>query len=127
MSHPIAPSFLPCPPGTLSQQDGAEDVACFMEALDLPPSFIVGASLGSSVAIHLAVLYPTLVLGLFLISPLSAWEVSQLAVRAEAVSCADCVLARSRSLLQPEHGQSALHLPLRTVPLLSTHTRSRMI
>lgn len=49
-----------------------------MDALNLPPSFLVGVSMGSSIAIHTAVYHPKLVLGLFLVSPLSAWEVSPL-------------------------------------------------
>ncbi|KAL7417544.1 Alpha/Beta hydrolase protein [Mrakia frigida] len=54
--------------------DGAEDVSCFMDAINLPPCFLVGVSMGSSISIHLAVFHPKHVLGLFLISPLSAWE-----------------------------------------------------
>lgn len=47
-----------------------------MDAINLPPSFLVGVSMGSCISIHLAVFHPKHVLGLFLISPLSAWEVS---------------------------------------------------
>ena len=46
-----------------------------MDALSLPACFVVGVSIGATVAVHLAACHPKSVLGLFLISPLSAYEV----------------------------------------------------
>ncbi|KAK0458013.1 Alpha/Beta hydrolase protein [Desarmillaria tabescens] len=64
----------PLPEG-YSAQDTAEDVALFM----LPACHIVGLSMGSMVAISLAVYYPNQVASLFLVSPLGLEEPADVA------------------------------------------------
>ncbi|KAJ3793690.1 alpha/beta-hydrolase [Lentinula aff. detonsa] len=61
-------------PDDYSPQIAAQDVSLFMNALQLPPCHIFGLSMGSIVALQLAIDYPDKVLSLFLISPLGLAE-----------------------------------------------------
>ncbi|KAG5644712.1 hypothetical protein DXG03_007935 [Asterophora parasitica] len=56
------------------REDAADDLAAFMDALNLPPCHVVGISMGSCIALQTAVSYPDKVLSLFLISPLPLEE-----------------------------------------------------
>nr|AOR51847.1 alpha -beta hydrolase [Phaffia rhodozyma] len=60
--------------------DAADDINNFTNAVQLPPVIIVGVSMGSSIALHFATKYSSKVLGLFLISPLTAWEPEDVAI-----------------------------------------------
>jgi pimeloyl-ACP methyl ester carboxylesterase len=53
--------------GRQSIEDYTEDVIAFMKDLEIPNAFIAGHSLGSAIAITLALKYPKQVLGLILI------------------------------------------------------------
>ncbi|KAK0457977.1 alpha/beta-hydrolase [Desarmillaria tabescens] len=68
----------PLPKG-YSAKDTAEDVALFMDTIKLPACHIVGLSMGSTIAISLAVYYPNQVASLFLVSPLGLEEMSPMA------------------------------------------------
>ncbi|KAK0203371.1 alpha/beta-hydrolase [Desarmillaria ectypa] len=61
-------------PEGYSAKEAAEDVASFMDEICLPACHIVGLSMGSMVAIGLAVYYPNKVVSLFLVSPLGLEE-----------------------------------------------------
>ncbi|KAJ3985843.1 alpha/beta-hydrolase [Lentinula detonsa] len=61
-------------PDDYCPQIAAQDVSLFMNALQLPPCHIFGLSMGSIVALQLAIDYPDKVLSLFLISPLGLAE-----------------------------------------------------
>jgi pimeloyl-ACP methyl ester carboxylesterase len=62
-------------PKTYGPEQAAEDVARFMEAIQLPPCHIVGLGMGSCIGLYVAHTYPEKVLSLFAISPLSQREV----------------------------------------------------
>ncbi|KIY68529.1 alpha/beta-hydrolase [Cylindrobasidium torrendii FP15055 ss-10] len=57
-----------------NQETSAEDIAKFIEAAKLPACHIVGLSMGTIIAIQLAISYPKLVASLFLVSPLGLAE-----------------------------------------------------
>ncbi|KAJ4490141.1 alpha/beta-hydrolase [Lentinula aciculospora] len=57
----------------------AQDVSLFMDALQLPPCHIFGLSMGSIVALQLAIDYPDSVSSLFLLSPLGLAEPEEVA------------------------------------------------
>ncbi|EEB90006.1 hypothetical protein MPER_11845 [Moniliophthora perniciosa FA553] len=57
-------------PPNYGQTESAEDVVKLMEALKLPACHMVGMSLGSIIALQIAIAYPDKVASLFLISPL---------------------------------------------------------
>ncbi|KAL0066714.1 hypothetical protein AAF712_006319 [Marasmius tenuissimus] len=61
-------------PPNYGQKESAEDVVKLMEALKLPACHIVGMSLGSIIALQMAITYPEKVASLFLISPLGLEE-----------------------------------------------------
>ncbi|KAK7041562.1 hypothetical protein VNI00_009149 [Paramarasmius palmivorus] len=61
-------------PPNYGQKESAEDVVKLMEALKLPACHIVGMSLGSIIALQMAISYPEKVASLFLISPLGLEE-----------------------------------------------------
>ncbi|KAF9264028.1 alpha/beta-hydrolase, partial [Marasmius fiardii PR-910] len=61
-------------PEGYGQKESAEDVVKLMEALNLPASHIVGMSLGSIIALQMAISYPEKVASLFLVSPLGLEE-----------------------------------------------------
>ncbi|KAJ8077592.1 hypothetical protein PM082_002024 [Marasmius tenuissimus] len=61
-------------PHNYGQKESAEDVFKLMESLNLPACHIVGMSLGSIIALQLAISYPAKVASLFLISPLGLEE-----------------------------------------------------
>ncbi len=50
-----------CPPGQGSVRDDVDDLAALIEALDLGPAHVAGASLGGSIALRLAAARPELV------------------------------------------------------------------
>ena len=54
--------------------DFAEDVAAFMQALDLGPAVMVGHSMGGSVAQRFAIDHPERLLGLVLVGSRAAWH-----------------------------------------------------
>jgi 3-oxoadipate enol-lactonase len=60
--------------GTLSVETWAQDVEALMSALELPPATVVGHSIGSVVAQHLAVAKPELVDSLVLVGGISWYE-----------------------------------------------------
>ncbi|KAK0443847.1 alpha/beta-hydrolase [Armillaria borealis] len=69
-------------------EEAAEDVALFMDEIKLPACHIVGLSMGSIVAISLAVYHPNKVASLFLVSPLGLEELPYVADgRREVVEC----------------------------------------
>ncbi|KAK0193107.1 alpha/beta-hydrolase [Armillaria mellea] len=69
-------------------EEAAEDVALFMDEIKLPACHIVGLSMGTIVAISLAVYYPNKVASLFLISPLGLKELPYVADgRQEVAEC----------------------------------------
>ncbi|KJA23107.1 hypothetical protein HYPSUDRAFT_138152 [Hypholoma sublateritium FD-334 SS-4] len=61
-------------PSTYRAAQAADDVFCFMDALDLPPCHLFGVSLGACIALEMAVTRPERALSLFLLSPLSLTE-----------------------------------------------------
>ncbi|KAG7093263.1 hypothetical protein E1B28_006946 [Marasmius oreades] len=61
-------------PEGYGQEDSVEDVVKLMEALKLPACHIVGMSLGSIIALQMAITYPEKVASLFLVSPLGLEE-----------------------------------------------------
>ncbi|KAF9010219.1 alpha/beta-hydrolase [Cyathus striatus] len=66
----------------------AEDVFLFMEALGLPPCHVFGLSMGSSVALQLAISHPGKVLSLCMLSPSPAPEPEEVAEgRQEIYDC----------------------------------------
>ncbi|ESK91575.1 alpha beta hydrolase fold protein [Moniliophthora roreri MCA 2997] len=66
------------PPG-YGQKEAAEDVAKLIDALKLPACHVIGMSLGTIIALQLAVSYPDKVESLFLISPLGLEEPPEIA------------------------------------------------
>ncbi|THU94509.1 alpha/beta-hydrolase [Dendrothele bispora CBS 962.96] len=62
------------PPATYNRHDAAEEIAGFMDALNLPPCHVVGLSLGTILGLQLAITYPSKVLSLFLMSPMGLRE-----------------------------------------------------
>ncbi|KAK0203376.1 alpha/beta-hydrolase [Desarmillaria ectypa] len=68
----------PLPEG-YSAKDTAEDLALFMDKIKLPVCHVVALSMGSMVAINLAVYYPNKVASLFLVSPLGLEEPADVA------------------------------------------------
>jgi pimeloyl-ACP methyl ester carboxylesterase len=64
-------------PTTFGPEQAAEDVALFIDALELPPCHIVGLGMGSCIGLHVAHMYPDKVLSLFAISPLPEQDVSR--------------------------------------------------
>lgn len=71
--------------GGYGQKDAAADVANFMEAIGLERAVLVGISMGTTVALQLAVDYPAKLDGLFLISPLGTEELEDVALGREQV------------------------------------------
>ncbi|KAK0490089.1 alpha/beta-hydrolase [Armillaria luteobubalina] len=68
--------------------EAAEDVALFMDEIKLPACHIVGLSMGTVVAISLAIYYPNKVASLFLVSPLGLKELPYVADgRREIAEC----------------------------------------
>eukprot|EP00914_Ancora_sagittata_P013104 GHVO01025532.1.p1 GENE.GHVO01025532.1~~GHVO01025532.1.p1 ORF type:complete len:339 (+),score=41.52 GHVO01025532.1:79-1095(+) len=61
-------------PKEFGQEMAADDMARFMTKMNLPPCHIFALSLGTTIALQLAVSYPDKVLSLFLISPLGLEE-----------------------------------------------------
>ncbi|KAF9058558.1 alpha/beta-hydrolase [Rhodocollybia butyracea] len=61
-------------PVDFDQEMAAEDIAIFMTEMKLPPCHIFALSLGTVIALQLAVSYPEKVLSLFLFSPLGLEE-----------------------------------------------------
>ncbi|EJD43847.1 alpha/beta-hydrolase [Auricularia subglabra TFB-10046 SS5] len=57
------------PPG-YNHKQAADDIAAFIDTIQLPPCVLWGLSLGTILALQLAIVHPAKVLGLFLISPL---------------------------------------------------------
>ncbi|EEB95393.1 hypothetical protein MPER_05644, partial [Moniliophthora perniciosa FA553] len=57
-----------------NQDIAAQDMVTFMDALKIPPCHICGMSLGTIVALQIAVTYPDRVLSLFLMSHLGLEE-----------------------------------------------------
>ncbi|KAJ7581117.1 Alpha/Beta hydrolase protein [Mycena floridula] len=75
-------------PSTHSQEHVAQDIAQFMDALDLPPCHIVGMSIGSMIALQLAISSPKHTLSLSLIGPLGLEERKDVAEgRQEVFDC----------------------------------------
>ncbi|KAK0441524.1 alpha/beta-hydrolase [Desarmillaria tabescens] len=68
----------PLPEG-YGAQEAAEDLALFMEEIKLPACHLVGLSMGTVVAVGLAVYYPNKVASLFLVSPLGLEELADVA------------------------------------------------
>ncbi|KAJ3895275.1 Alpha/Beta hydrolase protein [Lentinula edodes] len=66
-------------PDDYGPQMAAQDVFLFMNALQLPPCHIFGLSMGTIVALQLAIDYPDKVLSLFLVSPLVLAEPEEVA------------------------------------------------
>lgn len=61
------------------QDDAAEDIVKFMDALKIPSAYLVGLSMGTIIALQVAVTYPERVTGLMLISPLGTEEPEEVA------------------------------------------------
>ncbi|KAG7086410.1 hypothetical protein E1B28_002365 [Marasmius oreades] len=75
-------------PEGYGQREATEDVAKLMDALKLPACHIVGMSLGTIIALQMAVSYPEKVASLFLISPLGIEEPPDIAAgRKEIHDC----------------------------------------
>ncbi|KAK0237496.1 alpha/beta-hydrolase [Armillaria nabsnona] len=75
-------------PDGYGAKEAAEDVALFMDEIKLPACHIVGLSMGSIVAISLAVYHPHKVASLFLVSPLGLEELPCVADgRREVAEC----------------------------------------
>ncbi|KAF9265895.1 alpha/beta-hydrolase [Marasmius fiardii PR-910] len=66
-------------PQGYGQKEAAEDVAKLMDALKLPACHIVGMSLGTIIALQMAITYPDKVASLFLVSPLAIEEPADIA------------------------------------------------
>ncbi|KAF8652357.1 hypothetical protein AX16_004387 [Volvariella volvacea WC 439] len=75
-------------PNTFGREMAADDMAAFMDALNLPPCHFVGTSMGACISLQTAVFYPHKVLSLFMISPLPIEEpVDVLEGRQEIYDC----------------------------------------
>ncbi|THU94508.1 alpha/beta-hydrolase [Dendrothele bispora CBS 962.96] len=74
------------PPAAYNECDAAEDIAKFMDAIKLPPSHIVGCSMGTMIATQLAMSYPKKCLSLFLMSPLGLTEPADIAEGREEIT-----------------------------------------
>ncbi|KAH8824343.1 Alpha/Beta hydrolase protein [Flagelloscypha sp. PMI_526] len=61
-------------PGSYSRVEAADDTAKFMDALELPPSHIVGNCLGADIALQLAIAHPEKCSSTTLISPIPDQE-----------------------------------------------------
>ncbi|KAK0220560.1 alpha/beta-hydrolase [Armillaria fumosa] len=69
-------------------EEAAEDVALFMDEIKLPACHIMGLSMGTIVAISLAIYHPNKVASLFLVSPLGLKELPYVADgRREVAEC----------------------------------------
>ncbi|KAH7101555.1 alpha/beta-hydrolase [Auriculariales sp. MPI-PUGE-AT-0066] len=73
---------------TYDGKEAAEGVAAFMDTLQLPACIVFGLTMGTTIAIQLAVLRPTRVLGLFLASPLCTKEPELVAAGRRQISAA---------------------------------------
>ncbi|KAF9058540.1 alpha/beta-hydrolase [Rhodocollybia butyracea] len=72
-------------PNDFGQEMAAEDMARFMTEMKLPPCHIFALSLGTIVALQLAVSHPDKVLSLFLVSPLGLEEPQDVAEGRQAI------------------------------------------
>ncbi|KZV87141.1 alpha/beta-hydrolase [Exidia glandulosa HHB12029] len=61
-------------PAVYTEREAAEDVNAFMDALKLPACTVFALSMGTIIALRLALSFPEKVNGLFLVSPLGAPE-----------------------------------------------------
>ncbi|KAK0203678.1 alpha/beta-hydrolase [Desarmillaria ectypa] len=75
-------------PKGYGQDDAAADIVKFMEALRLPPCHIFALSMGTIIALQVAISYPEKVLSLFLISALGLEEPADVAQGRQEI--ADC-------------------------------------
>ncbi|KAF8965052.1 Alpha/Beta hydrolase protein [Flammula alnicola] len=87
-------------PSTYRRVDAADDVFKFMEALKLPPCHFFGVSLGSCVALQMAVSHPDKVLSLFMISPLPLVEPELVAAGRQEIY--DCWVEGCKNPNQPD-------------------------
>ncbi|KIY68819.1 alpha/beta-hydrolase [Cylindrobasidium torrendii FP15055 ss-10] len=74
-----------CPLKKWNQEAAADDIAKFMDALKLPACHIFGLSMGTIIALQLAVSHPKKVLSLFLVSPLGLAEPEDVAAGREEI------------------------------------------
>ncbi|KIK68482.1 hypothetical protein GYMLUDRAFT_154015 [Collybiopsis luxurians FD-317 M1] len=72
-------------PDDYGPQMAAKDVVLFMDALGIPPCHIFGLSMGTIVALQLAIDHPDRVLSLFLLSPLGLDEPQEVAEGRKAI------------------------------------------
>ncbi|KAF9025016.1 alpha/beta-hydrolase [Hymenopellis radicata] len=94
-------------PKKYGQEAAAEDIAKFMDALKLPPCHIFGLSMGTIIALQLAVQYPKKVLSLFMVSCLGLPEPQEVAEGRQEI--ADCWVEGQKNgdesaLLDAVHG-----------------------
>ncbi|KAK0458841.1 alpha/beta-hydrolase [Desarmillaria tabescens] len=75
-------------PKHYGQDDAAADIVKFMEALRLPPCHIFALSMGTIIALQVAISYPEKVLSLFLVSALGLEEPADVAQGRQEI--ADC-------------------------------------
>ncbi|KAG7448491.1 alpha/beta-hydrolase [Guyanagaster necrorhizus] len=75
-------------PKDYDQDDAAADIVKFMEALQLPPCHIFALSMGTIIALQVAISYPQKVLSLFLVSVLGLEEPEDVAQGRQEI--ADC-------------------------------------
>ena len=81
------------PPHGYEMQDFARDIDGFMQRLGIPTAVVVGHSMGSGVALRLALDYPSRTRALVLIGGMASWGANQavLEVAATVASFADAV------------------------------------
>ncbi|KAJ4493314.1 alpha/beta-hydrolase [Lentinula lateritia] len=72
-------------PKDFGQEMAAEDMSAFMRKMKLPPCHIFALSLGTIIAIQLAISHPDQILSLFLISPLGLEEPQDAAEGRQAI------------------------------------------
>ncbi|KAE9407899.1 alpha/beta-hydrolase [Gymnopus androsaceus JB14] len=72
-------------PDEYSPRIAAQDVVLLMDALELPPCHFFGLSMGSIIALQLAIDHPERVLSLFLLSPLGLAEPPEVAEGRQAI------------------------------------------
>ncbi|KAK0480665.1 alpha/beta-hydrolase [Armillaria novae-zelandiae] len=75
-------------PKNYGQDDAAKDIVKFMEALRLPPCHIFALSMGTIIALQIAISYPEKALSLFLVSALGLEEPADVAQGRQEI--ADC-------------------------------------